>query len=303
MPLLKEASAVIDSWMRYTKQKVAVNGLQMAYVDVGAGDAIVFLHGNANSAYMWRNIMPHVQGMGRLIAIDNIGQGDSDKLPSSGSGSYTLAEHQTYIDGALKALDIGDNVTLVMHDWGGPLGLTWAHANPGRIKGLAYCEIVVRDHPSYDEYPDGHGERLRKVRGPDGEQLVLEENFFIEKIFTAGVMRNIDDETMTEIRRPYVQAGGPRRVTLTWPREIPIAGEPKDVADLVERIAAWMADNDIPKLFINVDPGQIILERDLQIIRSWPNQTEVTVRGLHHPQEDSPDDIGAGLRDWYASLG
>jgi haloalkane dehalogenase len=293
---------MIDPKMRYAKQKITVRGRQMAYVDVGAGDAIVFIHGNANSAYMWRNIMPYLEGAGRLIAIDNIGQGDSDKLPNSGPGSYTLAEHQSYIDGALDALDVGDRVTLVMHDWGGPLGLTWAHAHPGRIKGLAHCEIVVRNHPSYDDYPDGHGERLRKVRGPDGEKLVLDDNYFVEAIYTGGVMRQIDDETMAEIRRPYEGPPENRRPTLTWPRQIPIEGKPKEVADLVEMLSAWMDGNDIPKLFIRAEPGQILFGEDFDIITAWPNQTTITVPGLHHPQEDSPDQIGQGLADWYKAI-
>ena len=293
---------MIDPRMRYAKKKIAVNGLEMAYVDEGAGDAIVFLHGNATSSYMWRNIMPHLDDLGRLIAIDNIGQGDSAKLLDSGPGSYTLAEHQTYIDGALAALDIGDRVTLVMHDWGGPLGLTWARANENRVKGLAHCEIVVRNHPSYDEYPDGHGERLRRVRGPDGEKLVLEDNFFVEAIFTGGVMRDIDDGTMAEIRRPYEGPPENRRPTLTWPRQIPIEGEPKAVAELVDELAAWMAGINVPKLFIRAEPGQIIFGEDFDIIGSWPNQTTIMVTGLHHPQEDSPDDIGAGLARWYRAI-
>jgi len=293
---------VIDPSMRYAKKKAAVKGLKMAYVDEGQGEAIVFLHGNATSSYMWRNIMPHLDGMARLIAIDNIGQGDSDKLPNSGPGSYTLAEHQNYIDAALGVLDVGDKVTFVMHDWGGPLGLNWARRHPERIKGLAHCEIVARNHPSYEEYPDGHGERLRKVRGPDGEKLVLENNYFVEAIFTGGVIRKLDAETMAEIRRPYEGFPENRRPTLTWPRQIPIEGEPKDVAALVDSLAEWMTGNDIPKLFIRAEPGQILFGRDLEIIRSWPNQTEAVVRGLHHPQEDSPDDIGEALRDWYAKL-
>lgn len=293
----------ISPIMPYEKKSVEIHGHAMAYTDEGAGDPVVFLHGNATSSYMWRNIMPYLEGRGRLIAIDNIGQGDSAKLKHSGPDAYTLAEHQTFVDGTLDALGVTENVTFVMHDWGGPLGLTWARRHPLAIKGLAHCETLVCDHASYEDYPDAVGAMLKRLRGPEGEQLVLEENFFVEKIFTAGVLRDIDDETMAEIRRPYAQAGEGRRATLTWPRQIPVASEPKDVADLVEGLAVWMAENRIPKLFINVEPGQIIFERDLEIIRSWPNQTEVSVRGLHHPQEDSPDDMGAALRDWYATLG
>jgi haloalkane dehalogenase len=293
----------ISPKMPYEKKTVEVHGHAMAYTDEGEGDPVVFLHGNATSSYMWRNIMPYLEGRGRLIAIDNIGQGDSGKLANSEPDSYRLAEHQTFIDGTLEALGVTDNVTLVMHDWGGPLGMTWAQRHPDSIKGLAHCEAVACEHSSYSDYPDAVGAMLKRLRGPEGEKLVLEENFFVEKIFTAGVIRDIDEETMTEIRRPYADAGEGRRATLTWPREIPIAGEPADVAVLVEGMAAWMTENTLPKLFINVEPGQIIFERDLAIIRGWPNQTEVTVRGLHHPQEDSPDDMGVALRDWYASLG
>ncbi len=293
---------MIDSKFRYRKKNLLVNGLKMACVDIGSGSPIVFLHGNANSAYMWRNILPYLEGMGRLIAIDNIGQGDSAKIPGSGPESYTLAEHQIYINGALQALNVQKDVTFVMHDWGGPLGLTWAHANPLKMKGLAYCEIVVGNHSSYDDYPDGHGERLRKVRGPSGEKLVLEDNYFIENIFTGGVLRKIDVETMEEIRRPYKGAKENKRPTLSWPRQIPIEGEPKAVVKQVDKLSGWMTENDIPKLFLRAVPGQILFGADFEVINSWPNQTVVEVRGLHHPQEDSPDEMGLALRDWYQSL-
>jgi haloalkane dehalogenase len=293
---------------RYPRKRIAVHGYEMACVDVGPddgarGDPIVFLHGNATSSYMWRNIMPHLEGRGRLIALDNIGQGDSDRLRHSGPASYRLLQHQTFIDGALEALGVADNVTFVMHDWGGPLGITWARHHPDRVKGLAHCEILVANHASYDDYPDAVGAMLGRLRGPEGEALVLEQNFFVEKVFTAGVMRTLDDATMNEIRRPWREPGENRRATLSWPREIPIEGAPADVARITAENSAWMAANRISKLFVNVDPGQIVFESDLRIIRSWPNQTEITVRGLHHPQEDSPDAIGRGLAAWYETLG
>jgi haloalkane dehalogenase len=292
----------ISPHMPYAKKFVEVLGQQMAYVEHGEGDPIVFLHGNATSSYMWRNIMPHMEGKGRLIAIDNIGQGDSARLPNSGPDTYRLVEHQTYIDGVLEALGVRENVTFVMHDWGGPLGLTWAMRHEDLIKGLAYCETLVSVHESYDDYPDAVGNMLRRLRTDEGEQLVLEENFFVEKVFTAGVIREVDDETMTEIRRPYKEAGENRRATLTWPREIPIAGEPADVSRLTHELSDWMTTNDTPKLLINVGPGQIVFEKDLEILRSWSHTTEVTVRGKHHPQEDSPHDIGKALAAWHAGL-
>ena len=192
----------IDASTRYEKKFVEVLGRRMAYVEHGTGDPIVFLHGNATSSYMWRNIMPRLEGRGRLIAIDNIGQGDSDKLPDSGPHSYWIAEHQQYIDAALAALDVRQRVTLVMHDWGGPMGFDWARRNEAAVLGLAHCEAVVIDHPSYDDYGPV-GDLLKRLRGPDGEQLVLQENFFVERVFTAGVMRDLDDVTMAEMRRPY----------------------------------------------------------------------------------------------------
>ena len=207
-----------------------------------------------------------------------------------------------YIDGAFAELGIAENVTLVMHDWGGTLGLSWAKRHPDAIKALAHCEIVVANHASYESYADGHGERVKRAQGPDGEALVLEDNFFIEKIFTGGVIREIDAETMAEIRRPYEAPGEARRPTLAWVRQIPIRGKPEFVAELSERLSAWVGTIDCPKLFIEADPGQIIVDRDLDIISSWTNQTRITVRGRHHPQEDAPHEIGAGLAKWYAGI-
>ncbi|MCZ6604506.1 MAG: haloalkane dehalogenase, partial [Alphaproteobacteria bacterium] len=180
-------------------------------------------------------------------------------------------------------------------------GIDWARRHEGMVKGLAHCEAVVIDHPSYDVY-GRVGELLKRLRGPEGEKLVLEENFFIERVFTSGVMRALDDATMTEMRRPYREPGETRRATLSWVRQIPIEGKPAEVADLVEVNHQWMTGSQVPKLFVNVEPGQIIFDVDLARIRSWPNQTEITVRGLHHPQEDSPDDIGRGLADWLAKM-
>ena len=291
----------IDATTRYEKRFVEVRGRRMGYVETGDGDPVVFLHGNATSSYMWRNIMPHMEGLGRLIAIDNIGQGDSDKLAPSGPQSYAIAEHQTYIDGALAALGVADRVTFVMHDWGGTMGIDWARRHPASVRGLAHCEIVVINHPSYDDYGPV-ADLLKRLRGPEGEQLVLEENFFVERVFTAGVMRELDEATMTQMRRPYLEPGEARRATLSWVRQIPIEGRPEEIVAVTEANHRWLAGTETPKLFIHVDPGQIIFDIDLERIRSWHNQTEIVVAGLHHPQEDSPHQIGEGLADWYRKI-
>lgn len=248
--------------------------------------------------------MPHMEGLGRLIALDNIGQGDSARLPNSGPDSYTLAEHQTYIGGALDALGVGDaqNVTFVMHDWGGLLGMTGAHRHPDQIKALAYSEVLVCNHESYSDYPDAIGNILRRLRADEDEELVLQNNFFVENVFVAGVIREIEDETMNEVRRPYAEPGESRRATLVWPGQIPIEGKPADVAALMDVLSDWMQANDIPKLFIHVELGQIVFEKDLQILRSWSHTTEVTFRGKHHPEEDLPHEIGKALADCYAGL-
>lgn len=293
---------MISAAFSYEKKKIEIDGLAMAAVDAGDGDPIVFLHGNATSSYMWRNILPHCEGLGRLIAIDNIGQGDSDKLPDSGPTSYLLKEHQHFIDRTLDALGVTENVTLVMHDWGGTLGLTWARAHADRIKGLAFCEAILRDHPSWDEYPEALRGGLRRVRGPEGREMVMEDNFFVERIFTAGVMRDIEAETMAEIRRPYLGAPENRRPTLSWVRQIPVEGQPAFVAELVEDLSDWMAETPTPKLFIRAEPGQIMFEKDIDMIATWPALTTAMVKGLHHPQEDSPDDIGRAIAEWYRGI-
>ncbi len=292
---------MISPLMPYRKKKISVNGYSMAVVDEGDGDPIVFLHGNATSSHMWRNIMPYMEGLGRLIAIDNIGQGDSDKLKDTGDHSYQIAEHQSFIDGALEVLGVDQNVTFVLHDWGGTLGIDWARRHENAVKGIAHCEIQVTNHASYEAYGPIAG-FLKRLRGPEGHQLVLEDNFFVENVFVGGVLRDMDEDTMAEIRRPYLNPGEDRRATLSWVRQIPIEGEPKNVADLLDLNSNWMASSDIPKLFIDVDPGQIIFAEDRDVLKTWRNQTTFKVRGLHHPQEDSPDDIGSGLQTWLAGL-
>lgn len=285
----------IDSTMRYEKRFVDVLGSRMAYVDVGEGDPIVFLHGNITSSYLWRNVIPYIEGLGRCIAIDNIGQGDSDKVTGS---TYRLEDHQPYIDAALDALGVGDGATIVTHDWGAQLGMTWARTHRPNLRGVVICQGVIGNF-EWDHWPPEVSALFRRFRSDEGERLVLDENYFVERILPAMVIREVPQEVHDEYRRPFRAPGEDRRTTLTWPREIPIQGHPADVLEVVEANKAWMAENSLPKLFINTEPGAVLVGEHRTMVRSWPNVSEVTVAGLHFCQEDSPDEMGRAIADWY----
>jgi haloalkane dehalogenase len=275
----------------------------MAYVEVGKGDPVVFLHGNPTSSYLWRNVLPHLQSLGRCIAPDLIGMGDSDKLPNSGPGSYRFVEHRRYLDALLEALDVRERVALVIHDWGSALGFDWANRHRKAVKGIAFMEAIVR--PQGWDHWDIMNMRpfLQALRSDAGEKMVLEENFFIEKIVPGAVLRPLTAEEMAEYRRPFAKPGEGRRPTLTWPREIPIEGEPADVNAIVEDYANWLASTDVPKLFIWARPGALLGGgENLETVRKWPAQTEVTVQGIHFVQEDSPDEIGKAIAGWMGTL-
>ena len=285
-----------------TKRSMEINGLTMAYEEVGEGDPIVFLHGNPTSSYLWRNIIPHLSGSYRCIAPDLIGMGDSDKLSDSGSDSYTFVEHREYLDELLEALDLGDRVTLVIHDWGSGLGFDWANRHRDRVIGVAYMEAIVRP-VSWDAWPEAARSIFEALRSDAGEPMVLDKNVFVERILPASVIRDLTPEEMDVYRRPYLEPGESRRPTLTWPRQIPIGGEPADVHEIVSSYATWMATNDLPKLFINADPGTILTGPQREFCRTWRNQTEVTVPGLHFIQEDSPHEIGEAIATWRSRIG
>lgn len=274
-----------------------VNGKRMAYHDVGTGDPVVFLHGNPTSSYLWRDIIPHVSGLTRCIAPDLIGQGDSEKLDNTGPDSYTFVEHRQYLDGLLDQLDLGENVTLVVHDWGSALGFDWANRNRQRVAGIVYMEAIVRP-VSWEEWPEGATDIFKAMRSEAGEEMVLTKNLFVEAILPASIIRTLSDEEMNEYRRPFAEAGEDRRPTLTWPRQIPLGGEPADVVEIVEAYAEWLSTSEVPKLFVNADPGTILTGSQREFARAWPNQTEVTVPGIHFIQEDSADLIGEAIAAW-----
>jgi haloalkane dehalogenase len=275
-----------------------INGKRMAYIDEGEGDAIVFQHGQPTSCYVWRNVMPHLQGMGRLIACDLIGMGGSDKLdPSLGPDRYSLATHGEYLSGLWDQLDLGNRVVLVLDDWGAVLGFDWVGRNSRRVRGIVHMEgiaapLIWSDIPEY-----GHA-LFKALRSPEGERLVLEENIFIEKILPQAVMRQLTDEELNRYRSPYRNSGEDRRAMLSWPRSLPIDGEPTEVAGVVRQNCDWLAESGLPKLFINGEPGTLARGRLREIVRQWPNQTELTVKGRKLLQEDSPDEIGAAIADF-----
>ena len=287
---------------RDKKKFATVHGKQMAYIEEGTGDPIVFLHGNPMSSYLWRNVMPHLAGKGRLIAPDLIGMGDSDKLDNSGPDSYTFVEHRKYLFALLEQLGVTDNVTLVIHDWGSGLGFHWAHTHPEAVKGIAFMEAIVETRDSWDQFPDRAREMFQALRSPAGEEMVLDKNLFVEALVPGSILRDLTEEEMNEYRRPFANAGEDRRPTLTWPRQIPIEGQPADVTEIVDAYVDWLGKTSIPKLFVNADPGVLITGAVRDRVRSWPNITEVTVPGLHFIQEDAPDEIGVAVRDWHANL-
>lgn len=292
---------MISADERYTKKQAAILGRTMAYVDEGQGDPILFLHGNPTSSYLWRNIMPHLEGLGRCIAPDLIGMGDSEKLPQSGPESYRFVEHRTYLDGLLAHLGVTQNVVLVVHDWGSALGFDWGNRHRDAVQGYAYMESLVRP-VTWDEWPEAAKKVFQGFRSPAGEDMVLEKNIFVERVLPGSVLREMTEAEMTVYRRPYVNAGEDRRPTLTWPREIPISGEPADVVAIAQDYSQWLSTSDVAKLFINAEPGAILTGPQREFCRSWPNQEEVTVNGSHFIQEDSPDEIGAAIANFVRRI-
>ncbi|AQP98910.1 haloalkane dehalogenase [Pseudoalteromonas aliena] len=287
--------------LRYAKKFKTVLDKKMAYIDEGEGDPIVFLHGNPTSSYLWRNIMPYMQGQGRLIAIDMIGLGDSQKLDNTHEGSYSLAENSKYTFALLDALGVNNNVTLVLHDWGSGVGFNWANTHRDAVKAIAFMEAIVTDFPTWDDFPkDLHGP-IGTLRSAEGEKMVLDDNFFIETILPATITRQLTQKEHDEYRRPFINSGEDRRAILAGPRQLPIAGEPADTVALVKNYASYLANSyDIPKLFINAEPGAFLVGYARDFVRTWPNLTEVTVNGIHYIQEDSAHEIGQAISDWLS---
>jgi haloalkane dehalogenase len=282
--------AGISSADSFERRRMAVLDSHMSYVDVGVGDPIVLLHGNPTSSYLWRNVIPRLDGLGRCLAPDLIGMGRSGK---AAGGRYRLADHVRYLDAWFETLDLS-RVTLVVHDWGSALGFHWARRHPDRVKALVYMEAIVRP-VTWAEWPDAARSIFQALRSAGGEEMILAKNVFVERILPASVLRRLTPEEMEHYREPFREPGESRRPTLTWPREIPIDGEPPDVTGLVQQYALWLSRSPLPKLFVNGNPGSILVGAQRDFCRAWPNQQEVTVKGSHFLQEDSPVEIGQAI--------
>tara|TARA_B100000287_G_scaffold356963_1_gene348061 strand:+ start:946 stop:1818 length:873 start_codon:yes stop_codon:yes gene_type:complete len=278
------------------KKYIEVLGKKMAYCELGQGNPIVFQHGNPTSSYLWRNIMPHLESHGRCIAIDLIGMGDSEKLEDAGNNTYSYQVHKKYFDACLEALGINNNVTFVIHDWGSALGFNWAQENPNKVQGICYMEGIVTPLMWEDWNQEAKG-IFQGFRSEAGEDMILKKNLFIEAVLPGSIIRDLSEEEMNEYRKPFHEELD-RRPTLDWPRHIPIENEPKEVCAIVQSYGEWMSQNEIPKLFINAEPGAILIGRQRDFCRTWKNQTEVTVKGSHFIQEDSPNEIGIAIKEW-----
>ncbi|MDP6453786.1 MAG: haloalkane dehalogenase [SAR202 cluster bacterium] len=282
----------------YQRKRIAVLDSEIAYVDTGEGDPVVFLHGNPTSSYLWRNVIAEVESGARCLAPDLIGMGESGKAPD---GSYRFVDHVPYIDAWLDALGLNSNITFVCHDWGSALAFHWAHRHPDRVRGIVYMEAIVGPL-AWDNWPEAARRVFQGMRSDAGEGMVLDNNVFVERILPGSVLRDMTDEEMDVYRRPYTEPGESRRPTLTWPREIPIEGEPADVHEIATAYSQWLASSEIPKLFINAEPGAILTGEQREMCRAWPNQQEVTVKGSHFIQEDSPAEIGSAISEWLGSI-
>jgi haloalkane dehalogenase len=287
----------------HPKKYLSVKAKRMAYAELGDGEtAFIFLHGNPSSSYLWRNVMPEAVGLGRCIAPDLIGMGDSDKLENPGPDTYRFATHREFLWGFVDAVSGPDcPVVLVLHDWGSALGFDWANHHRGRVEGFVYMEAIVRPL-SWAEWPEGPRRIFQGFRSAAGEEMVLDKNMFVERVLPASILRPLQSAEMAEYRRPFSGSRGDRWPTLSWPREIPVDGEPASVVAAAAAYAGWMAENDIPKLFINADPGAILVGAQREFCRNWRNQTEVTVAGSHFIQEDSGPEIGRAIAAWFTSL-
>jgi haloalkane dehalogenase len=274
---------------------------RIAFHERGKGAPILFLHGNPTSCYLWRDVIPELEGRSRLIAPDLIGMGDSGKLENPGPDTYRFVTHRKYLAAFIDAvISPREKILFVIHDWGSALGFDWANHHRDRVRGIAYMEGIVRPVAGWEEWSPQATPIFQGFRSEKGESLILDRNMFVERVLPGSVLRKLSEAEMTEYRKPFLSRDD-RWPTLTWPRQIPIAGEPADVVQIASDYATWMAENDLPKLFVNAEPGAILIGAVREFCRGWKNQREVTVPGSHFIQEDSGTAIGEAIAEWMTA--
>ena len=281
----------------HPRRRVAVGDTDISFVDVGRGRPVVFLHGNPTSSYLWRNVIPHALPHWRCLAPDLVGMGRSGKSPTN---AYRFADHAKYLDEWFTKLDLTEDVTLVLHDWGSALGFDWACRHPKAVRAIVYMEAIVQPR-RWADFPPGRDELFRAFRSARGEQLILHENAFIERLLPSSIQRALTQEEMDAYRAPFRDPDA-RLPMLVWPRELPIDGEPAGVVEVVDDYGRWLARSPIPKLFIAGDPGALLIGRARAFCASWPCQQTVTVPGIHYLQEDAPREIGTALARFMRQL-
>lgn len=301
LPLLPSISSAANHALPKKKIK-NVLGNDMAYVDIGEGRPIVFLHGNPASSYLWRNIIPYVKDTHRVVAPDLIGMGDSAKPVLDNLYMDSAAHLHTLLD----ELDIQDAV-LVIHDWGSALGWHYARTRPDRISAICFMEAMTPPfHPiaAYEQLGPFE-EFLRNINTPGvGEELIMSQNFFLSQFMRHGSPNGeLSDEVMAEYNRYYPTAES-RKILLDWPREIPVAGKPADVYEVVKANSDWLLTTTFPKLMFHVDPGAIIPPQLAELLNSTLQNLESIYlgKGGHFLQEDYPDEIGSGLAKWLTRV-
>jgi haloalkane dehalogenase len=277
--------------------RVTVERTEISFVDTGHGEVVVFLHGNPTWSYLWRNIIPFVADRSRCLAPDLVGMGESGPAPNA---CYRFRDHARYLDAWFEAVLPHERVILVLHDWGSALGFDWAFRHQRRVEGIAYMEAIVRPR-RWDDLPEDRRDLFRRLRTDEGEQLALDENFFVETLLPRSIIRTLSDEEMEHYRRPFPDRES-RLPTLVWAQELPIDGAPADVVETVEQYGAWLAQTTVPKLFVSAEPGSLLIGRAREFCRDWLNQREVSVHGIHYLQEDAPSEIGSALRDFINAL-
>lgn len=279
-------------------ERITVLDSEMAYIDEGEGAPIVFLHGNPTSSYLWRNVIPHLEDLGRCLAPDLIGMGESGTMPS---GTYRYQEQADYLDAWLEGVGATDDVIFVLHDWGGALGYNRAARFPEQIAGIAYMETMVRPR-RWTDLPEGRDKIFQAFRTAEGERMVTEDNFLVEKmLFEMGIVRELSEAEKEIYRAPYREKGR-RFITLQWPREIPFDGDPADNAEIVQRYSDFLAQSEFPKLFVNTTQGHALTGPPRKFCRTWLNQSEVTIDARHFLQEDRPHELGRHLRAFVQSV-